>query len=201
MGMGLPIVKKIVENLKGQLNLLSTPNQGAKFEIILRKYEGSKPKALYSIKSTNKEYLKPGIADIVKDNERSNVLLIEDNSDLLSYLIKKLKERYNIYVAKNGLQALEKLNHIDHLDIIISDIMMDHIDGYELLKLISGKKKFSHVPFLFITAKSIRDRSEALEMGTIDYINKPFKIFELINRIESLLCVFRKQRNAVVNQA
>ncbi len=93
-----------------------------------------------------------------------------------------------MYCAKNGRQALEKLNELPQINLIISDIMMGAMDGYEFLKTVSADKRFEHIPFIFLTAKSGEgEKIKGLKEGAIDFIAKPFHFDELLSRIRALL--------------
>src|SRR5690606_702260 len=98
--------------------------------------------------------------DYVSNEDLPFIMVVEDNKAMLSYLVKKLSERYNVLVATNGNEALKKLKLIRQLDLIISDIMMDRLDGIELCKILSADSKIGHVPVIFLSAKcSIRDKN------------------------------------------
>jgi DNA-binding NarL/FixJ family response regulator len=102
----------------------------------------------------------------------------------------------------NGEAAVEKLKTITHLDLIVSDVMMDNGDGYFLYHHIQQSKRFSHVPFIFLTAKYTGDdRMKGITMGAIDYISKPVSINELDKKINSFLSNLSNQRNAIITQA
>jgi DNA-binding NarL/FixJ family response regulator len=88
------------------------------------------------------------------------------------------------------------------LDLIISDIMMDDMDGMEFCKAVVQNKKHEHVPFIFLTAKtSEKEMIRALKMGAVDYIEKPFMIDEVMLKIDAILNNLRKQRIAVITKA
>ncbi len=98
--------------------------------------------------------------------------------------------------------AFEKLKTIKHLDLLISDVMMDKGNGFELYKNISSQEKFNHIPVIFLTAKTtMEDKIQGLSLGAIDYIFKPFSINELTNKIDSVLNNLSHQRKAIINQA
>src|SRR6185437_11226726 len=105
------------------------------------------------------------------DIGKKSILIVEDNSEMAYYLHLKLKDTYSIRIASNGIEALEKLRSKDALpDFIISDIMMDEMDGYTLAEIISQDNNFNYIPFLFLTARShIDDKLLALDLGAIDF--------------------------------
>jgi two-component system, sensor histidine kinase ChiS len=113
--------------------------------------------------------------------------------------VNKLSVRYNTLVATNGSEALQRLKSIQRLDIIISDIMMDRLDGLELCKILSTHPKVAHTPLIFLSAKcSGKDKAEGYRAGAIDFIEKPFRIDFLISRIDTMMAFSQKQRLAIV---
>ena len=122
------------------------------------------------------------------DETKSNILLIEDNRDLVALMQDNLKEKYNFFFALNGIEALNLLDTIPKPDIIISDIMMDKMNGYEFYEKLQLIEEYKAIPLIFLTAKTTeKDKALGLSKGAIDYIFKPFSINELIFKIESLL--------------
>src|SRR5690606_31831334 len=117
-------------------------------------------------------------------------LVVEDNVEMLNFLRNKLKAQYNVAVSRNGQEALERLNSFSSLDLIISDIMMNDMDGYELCKAVMSNERYAHIPFIFLTAKgAVEDRVKGLSMGAVAYVEKPFTIEELMPKIESIRCL------------
>jgi len=87
-------------------------------------------------------------------------------------------------------------------DLIISDIMMDKLDGFTFARIISEDPAFNHIPFVFLSAKSAHtDKLQGLRLGAIDFIHKPFSIQELIQKIESILANAGNQKKAVLSMA
>lgn len=205
MGMGLSIVKKIVDDMKGAIILKSQLDQGTEIKVLLPRYIVTKEEQLsqYDISmdlSIPVSYMAPN--DKIFGPSRSFILIVEDNKEMLNYLTENLGDRYNVYVAMNGIEALKKLDSITHLDLIISDIMMDEMDGLEFCKTISLNASYRHIPFIFLTAKTTAlDKLNGLKLGAIDYIEKPFLIDQLILKIEAVLANLEKQRLAIVKHA
>jgi two-component system sensor histidine kinase ChiS len=148
-----------------------------------------------------KEELK--IEEVFFDEEHQTILIVEDNITMLNYLFKKLSEKYNTYAALNGNDALKKLKEIKTLpDLIITDIMMDKLDGYDLVKIISKSATYSQIPFIFLSSKAaFNDKLQGLKLGAIDYVPKPFSISELLQKIDSILSYVGKQKRAIWNKA
>lgn len=117
-----------------------------------------------------------------------NVLLVEDNQELLSFIQKKLiANNYKVFTAISGDDALRILEE-QHIDIVVSDVMMPGIDGIQLLKKIKENLYSSHIPVILLTAKTnIEDKLAGLEAGADYYIEKPFSMEYLLVSMGSLL--------------
>lgn len=115
-----------------------------------------------------------------------NVLVVEDDKNLKTLIIDNLKNNnYNTYEATNGEEALDALES-NYVDLIISDIMMPNMDGFELIKEL--RRAEYNMPILIITAKGeLRDKKQGFYLGADDYLVKPFNIEEMLIRVEALL--------------
>lgn len=206
MGLGLPIVNKVVDDVGGIISINSNPSVQSGTEIILHlnRYH------LLKGEVANKEPagFEPHVAESVEifqpqknDTNRQTILLVEDNPSMLNYLLKKLSVSYNAIGCINGVAAIEKLKAAEISPaLIVTDVMMDKMDGFEMAKIISAMPGYNQVPTIFLTAKNSRvDRLNGLKLGAVDYISKPFYIGELIAKIESVLTVAEKQKKAVLD--
>lgn len=117
-----------------------------------------------------------------------HILLIEDNKDVRENTAEILElAGYKVSMAADGKKGVEQVNK-EKPDLIICDIMMPVLDGYEVLHLISKNEVTANIPFIFLTAKAERsDLRKGMEMGADDYITKPFDKIELLNAVESRL--------------
>jgi len=119
--------------------------------------------------------------------EKKVILLVEDDSDVRSYIKECLKDNYVIYEAVNGKEALTSIEE-DEPDLIVSDIMMPEMDGLELTRQLKNDLKTCHIPIILLTAKStLEQRLEGLEEGADSYIPKPFSREHLQIRVRKLL--------------
>lgn len=208
VGLGLSLVKVLVDSLDGQIELESAPGEGTKFTITLKKAmrpEGEQEE-LITIPPARLPAGERQVADSSYIASRESLLIIEDKHDTLELLKTLLEQEYNIYVASDGekgMQRLEELKQSNRLpDLIISDIMMDNIDGYRFISLLKEREEFSYIPVIFLTAKSTgADESRAYNGGAVAYITKPFSPESLkgavranIESRESLLDDFEKSR-------
>jgi two-component system alkaline phosphatase synthesis response regulator PhoP len=115
------------------------------------------------------------------------VLLVDDEKDIVEFLQYNLKqEGFDVIYGYDGYEALEKL--AENPDLIILDIMMPKMNGYEVCKKIRARKEFEHTPVIFLTAKSGEmDEILGLELGANDYIQKPLSPKKLIARVKANL--------------
>ena len=114
------------------------------------------------------------------------VLIIEDD-DQIAYLLTFLLERegYTIVAATDGQIAHNKINEIEPPKLVLLDVMLPFIDGFDLIKLIRSKAKWEKVPVIMLSAKSQEnDIVQALDAGANDYVVKPFQPMELLARIK-----------------
>lgn len=175
-GLGLAISKAYVELLGGEIGLESIPNKGSKFYFTIpyhRVKNGSKK---------NKEN-KPPVNTL--NGKKINILIVEDNelaSKHLNYILKNIANK--IWLAENGREAVEMCQNTSNIDLILMDIQMPELNGYEATKQI---RMFN--PEIIIIAQTayalLGDREKALQAGCNDYISKPTertKLFELIEK-------------------
>jgi signal transduction histidine kinase/DNA-binding NarL/FixJ family response regulator len=197
IGMGLYIVHRIVDSLNGGVSVESKPGEGTTITIKLNRHndvtgeayetdlELSKPIEVGPVKELHEEKIVKG---------RESLFLVDDNIDMLYFLQSSFKDRYNIFFATSGSEALEKIEKIPRPDLIISDVMMDEMDGYEFCIRLQEEGKFAGVPFLFLTALTTEDEKiKGLNAGAVDYIYKPFLISEISAKIESIISTRKNQ--------
>jgi CheY-like chemotaxis protein len=121
------------------------------------------------------------------DEDIYRLLVVEDNLELLMLMRQLLKSSYRVYSAKNGREALDVIHQKD-LDLIISDVMMPEMDGYELTKTVKEDPNYSHLPIILLTAKTQEeDEQEALLAGADEYLTKPFRLSDLKLRIDNII--------------
>ena len=126
-----------------------------------------------------------------------SILIVEDNADLREYLITVLAPYYRAWSASDGREALAMLPGL-RPDLILSDLMMPHVDGLELLERVRADAEFSATPFLLLTAKQeVGSRIAGLARGADDYIGKPFEPRELIARIGAALGRLERHHRAL----
>ncbi|MFT3903334.1 MAG: DNA-binding response regulator [Niabella sp.] len=119
--------------------------------------------------------------------EKSAILIVDDNEDILDFLLDDLGEIYTIYTAVNGAEALKILSD-EVIQLVISDVMMPEMDGFQLCERIKSDFELSHIPVILLTAKnSLASKIEGLSTGADAYIEKPFSPEHLAAQVASLL--------------
>jgi len=209
MGLGLPIVKNVVDSLAGEIVVESDPSlvPGTKILIILTKHdlkaEDMPVQSAKEASNPNYQFADYAIEDTAYLPERRSILLVEDNKAMLQFLCNKFRGKFNVYYALNGADALKKLHELPVTpDLILSDIMMDKMDGFAFAQVISEQANYNHIPIIFLTAKSTpTDRLKGLKLGAIDFVSKPFSFEELNQKIETILLNISKQQTAIINSS
>lgn len=193
-GIGLTLTKELVELLDGSITVESELTKGSTFTIMLpisnsapqliKSADRPGPFPLHQVPVSDQEASvrlgKPGV------EERPVLLIVEDNRDVMTFLEKLLQEDYVLMTASNGQMGLEMaIREIP--DIIISDVMMPGLDGFELCQQLKSDSRTSHIPIVLLTAKATdADRIEGLRTGADAYLMKPFNAEELALRLHNL---------------
>ena len=128
------------------------------------------------------------MSDII---DRKKVLVVDDNEVDLKFAEIMLQNDYEVITAKSGKTALEMLTHIRHRiipDVILLDIIMPHMDGWEAFNKIKGISLLKNVPIIFLTSlKEIEGQRRSVDMGADDYIVKPYNREDLLKRIKEAI--------------
>ncbi|MDZ7765360.1 MAG: response regulator transcription factor [Melioribacteraceae bacterium] len=127
------------------------------------------------------------------------ILLVDDEKDIVEFLEYNLRQGgYNVVTAYDGVEAIHKLN--EKPDLIILDVLMPKMDGYETCRKIRSMKEFRITPILFLTAKSDEiDEIKALDLGADDYVQKPVSPKKLVARVKSNLRKSAQAHNDKIN--
>lgn len=195
-GIGLLLVKNYVNLHGGKINCTSQLDSGASFEVIIPtriveasklKQDPSNPKTLQPV--ITKQQLSPSVLSDGDDSgkPKMKVLIIEDNEYLREFLKSALENQFKIYLAEDGLQAWNLIQQ-QTPDMVVSDIMMPNMDGFELCQKIKSTYETSHLPVILLTALAGKaEQLQGLGLGADDYLTKPFDISILQQRIRTLV--------------
>lgn len=194
-GIGLAICKEYATLMGGTISVESKDGAGSTFTVAL-----PIEITVGALEEEEREVLDPytSLLSVVQatspskrrraQNLLKTILVVEDNPELRTYIELILKKQYQILKAENGKVALELLENRGEIDLILSDLMMPVMDGFQLLEKIKRNDKTRFLPFIMLTARAdMQDKLRALRIGVDDYLLKPFIEDELLARIENLI--------------
>jgi len=225
-GIGLALAKELVSLHHGEISVHSWEGKGSQFtirlplgdkhlepeEIVRHPGKPVKPEVpkedpdLYLMEKEEEEVdqIDNRTIDQTIDEdltlEKNIILVVEDNADVRTYIKSAIEPHYQMKEAKDGREGIEKALEIIP-DLIISDVMMPGIDGYELCRVLKNDVKTSHIPVILLTARAAEDDIvEGLETGADDYITKPFNTRILCARIKNLIDLRRQWQQKIQRQ-
>lgn len=201
-GIGLNIVKEVVDKHHATISVSSEVDKGSSFTIkfltgvqhfenddnVTYTYNESEKELTPISSDVNLDKNNNKVIDLVEEaSQRETVLIVEDDTDLRQFIRTILEPHYDILEASNGKEGYE-IATTNLPDFILSDIMMPEMDGVELLQHIRGNLETSHIPLILLTAKTdIESKLSGLDYGADDYITKPFSVKYLRARIDNII--------------
>lgn len=205
-GIGLHLTHEFVSMHKGSIHVESEPGKRTVFFVELPKGKSHFDETCTFAPSVTE--LSSGVAnldtremdEIVNRTYDYTILVVEDDPDINAYLQKELKSNFRILTAVNGVVAIDILAK-ENISLVISDVMMPEMNGYELCKQVKSNIAFSHIPVILLTALSDdKQRMYGIASGADEFIQKPFNIEELKLRIVRLLEERARLRNAFTQE-
>ncbi|MRX65327.1 hybrid sensor histidine kinase/response regulator transcription factor [Maribacter luteus] len=202
-GIGLNFTKALVELHGGEIFVESQPDLGSKFIVRLPMNSDAAPVEVENIKNeflinsmksveydmyiADDEVIAQSVEQEVSEVDKPTILLVEDNKELRLHLKNDLEDKYKVLQAKNGEEGLAMVKkHFP--DLVISDVMMPVMDGFEMCKMIKTDFETCHIPIIMLTARSLEvDRIEGYDNGADGYLSKPFVTRVLRSRIKNLI--------------
>ncbi|MCM1311464.1 MAG: response regulator [Bacteroides sp.] len=222
-GIGLSLTKDLVNLHHGSIHVESKENEGTTFTVILPIEQTSfteeeiddsplyiepkeedylneengqqtagKPATSHTASEERKNIIGEEDGDMSISSKSHTLLIVEDNDELITLMKRLLQNTYHVITAYNGAEAIEIMEN-EHIDLVVTDVMMPVLNGIELLRHLRSTPKFNDCPVIMLTAKrNEQDRAEAYEAGADAYITKPFHLSVLQARIQNLL--LRKEK-------
>lgn len=200
-GLGLSISREFSQLLGGMCKVESQEGEGSTFTIYIPNLPGGIP--LIGIDNTEEEQASTTGTEVpeyelnesaVSAEEstpqspstvlQGKTVIVADDDYRNIYALKNAlaKEGMNVITAENGAECLEKMKELEHFDIVLMDIMMPVMDGYETIKRIRTMETHNDIPIIALTAKAMKgDRDKCIEAGASDYISKPLKLDQLLS--------------------
>lgn len=194
-GIGLLLVKNYVTMHGGNISCTSQENVGSTFQVVIpyksivkESVPANVPDdAEVSPVQVNEIALPAELKAEIQSQKEMKILVVEDNDDLLNFMKVALSSDFKVFSAVDGEKAWEFISK-QLPDLVVSDIMMPNMNGFELCKMMKSTYETSHIPIILLTALSeVTDQLHGLGLGADDYLTKPFDINLLIQRIKSII--------------
>ncbi len=194
-GIGLALVKQIIDALGGTIEVESKVGQGTTFKVeywpAAKKAGSTAPESpapvANAMPATQTPPTLPFQAATRASSDAPRLLIVEDNPDVAALIGRQLDDNYEVTIAPDGAKGIEKARELMP-DLIITDLMMPGTDGLQLCRTIRADEVTSHIPIIMVTAKATEeDRIQGIEAGADAYLYKPFNAEELRVRVEKLL--------------
>ena len=205
-GIGLALVKEVVELHRGVVSVTSNPGVGTEFQVSLRKGSGhflpeemadGSNEEFGSLDLTGIEVARPTLAATTTSRaatSKSLVLVVEDNADMRAYIRGQLAAGFQVTEAGDGRTGRDMALELVP-DLVVSDVMMPDMSGLELTNALKADQRTSHIPIVLLTARTDEEsRLSGLGEGADDYLPKPFNSRELVARVENLIAQRRQLR-------
>lgn len=198
-GIGLSFTKSLIELHHGSISFVSKEGEGTTFhlEFPLNDSAYEKENKIELAENLTMSHVEP--EDVIEEDKakkedvldskpsRNKVLVVDDNASIREMLRDLLKDTYDVELAEDGLKGLSKAKEIMP-DLVLSDVMMPQVDGYELVKRIRDDDQLCHLPIILLTAKNSKEsKLKGYEYGADAYVSKPFNSDILLARIQSLI--------------
>jgi len=203
-GIGLAVVKELVELHGGEVSIASELDKGTSIRVLLpfnldkkiqKQLDSSKEKDVSKLESLFKEAPNSMVGQD-ESSVQQTVLIVDDQEDIRTYISDIIRSDYHVIHAANGNQALKVMGK-ETVDLIITDLMMPWLDGFGLIEKIKQNDQFRSIPILVISARTTEeDKLKVLDQGVNNFMSKPFNPAELKKRIHNLLTTTEGQRDS-----
>ncbi len=194
-GIGLALSRSLAELHDGSLEMVAEERDNI-FLLTLPVEQKEVIKLSPETKPTGETGYAEYRAGTEKTSGKHTVLVVDDNPDMLSFVARQLGESYSVLVASDGTEALDILDE-NEVSLVVSDVVMPRMDGFELCDRIKSGLNYSHIPVVLLTAKNnVRSKIEGMESGADAYVEKPFSVEYLRACVANLINSREKLRRA-----
>ncbi|MDR1122001.1 MAG: response regulator [Dysgonamonadaceae bacterium] len=195
-GIGLSLARSLSELHQGELYFEEIEGQnGFVLKLPVRQEEMEEETA-----PPENDYI---LSESESKDEKINteiILVVEDNEEMLSFIVDQLRKHFAVEKAANGFEALKVLTE-KNIDLVLTDVMMPEMDGFELCRNIKSNLEHSHIPVVLLTAKNdLQSKIHGLEMGADAYVEKPFSFSHLITQLSTLFSNRRREKEAFMRK-
>lgn len=200
IGVGLSITKEFVELHDGRITVKSESGKGATFKVILPKKEYEEVVAFIEEPNEASGEVEEKSIQLSVNGKEFSALVVEDNPDMREY-VSELLSQLNIRVeqAENGIEGKKQMSLLNP-DIVISDIMMPEMNGFEFAQWMRSVPEHKQIPIILLSARSeVEDKVHGFQIGVSDYLTKPFNAQELQARVDNLLVLKKEREDAASN--
>jgi len=188
------LVKNYVEMHDGNISYVSEENIGSAFKIVIpfkETLEETKKENIEKQEQVSDSVTEVNLQPLLQQKELSKqemrILIVEDNDDLRNFMQHPLQADFDVLLAEDGVEAWNIIQK-QMPDLVVSDVMMPRMDGFELCRLMKSTYETSHIPVVLLTALSGKiEQLHGLGLGADDYLTKPFDITLLVQRIKSII--------------
>jgi len=198
IGVGLSITKEFVELHEGYISVESEIGKGSVFKIVLPKKEYEEVTVFINQREEISEIEEISSIELSAKGNKYSALVVEDNPDMRDY-VSELLSQLNIKVDQANNGAVGKLQMSKHRpDIVISDVMMPEMNGFEFAHWMRSTPEYKQIPIILLSARSeVEDKVHGFQIGVSDYLTKPFSAQELQARVDNLLVLKNEREEAV----
>jgi len=206
-GIGLAFVKELTHLMEGKIEVKSELGKGSSFKFMLPLAYADET-YLQQTKEVEEAWAFPlskavmalETFEVPEFTTKPSVLVVEDHHQMRAFIIKCLEAKYQILAVQNGEEALDLLKK-QKVDLILSDLMMPKMDGYQLLKQLKTDQQTKFIPTIMLTARAdMEDKLKALAIGVNEYMLKPFHPTELRIRIRNLIYLSQERQKATLHK-
>ncbi|MEL7146860.1 MAG: response regulator, partial [Bacteroidota bacterium] len=190
-GIGLAVVRELVNLHNGDISVESNVGVGTTFsvQLPLNLDKAAEAPLSFDDRMSKNHPVRSARATMIstREEDRQTILVVDDHEEVRNYIISVLEKSYQVKAASDGRQAITLLEK-NHVDLVITDLMMPWLDGYDLIEELGSSNQYSSIPVMVVSARTTEeDKHRVLDAGVNEFIAKPFDPMELKKRVQNVL--------------